>query len=83
MAANRDPTKMMYLEYANVYTVMNDVPDNVTTPIFETWMTAYGVENRENVLFVVGYTEVQYWINAYGARKTPPVNWTYIDAIAM
>lgn len=81
-ASTRDTSKLMYLEYANVYSVMNDVPDNVTTPKFTTWMNSYGVANRDNVLFVVSYVYIQYFINSIGMRTTP-INWTYIDAIGM
>ena len=83
-STNRNPNKMMYLEYANVYSLMNDVPDNVTTPRFDNWMTNYGTTYRSKVLFVVSYTDIQYFINAMGGgARNPPVNWTYIDAIGM
>jgi hypothetical protein len=78
---SRDTSKTLYMEYANVYSIMNDVPDNVTTPRFDNWMINYGMDNRNSVLFVVSYTDVQYFINAMGMRTTPPINWTYIDAI--
>jgi hypothetical protein len=82
MSTARDVTKLMYMEYANVYSVMNDVPSNVTAPIFDNWITAYGLANRDTVLFVTPYTEIQYFINAMGAKNVT-YNWTYIDAIAM
>ena len=83
-STTRDPNKMMYLEYANVYSLMNDVPDNVTTPRFDNWMTNYGTTYRSKVLFVISYTDIQYFINAMGGgARNPPVNWTYIDAIGM
>lgn len=78
--STRNTSKLMYLEYANVYSVMNDVPDNVTTPKFEIWMNNYGTDNRDNMMFVISYKDVQYFTNAMSMRKTP-INWTYIDAI--
>lgn len=79
--STRNTSKLMYLEYANTYSIMNDVPDNVTTPRFELWMTNYGMGNRDNVMFVVSYTDIQYFINAMGMQKERFINWTYIDAI--
>lgn len=78
----RDPSVKMYMEYTNVYSVMNDVPDNVTTPRFSNWMSNYGVGLRSNVVFVICYTDIQYFINAMGMRTTP-IDWSYIDAIGM
>lgn len=37
-ASSRDQNKMMYLEYGNVYSVMNDFPDAKTNPVFTTFM---------------------------------------------
>lgn len=71
---------MMYLEYGNVYTVMNDFPDARTNPAFTTFMATYGSAFRNNILFTINYKDVQYYINAMGMR-TSPINFTYIDAI--
>jgi hypothetical protein len=60
---------------------MNDFPDRVTTPIFETFLQAYGPSFRNKILFTINYAEIQYYINAMGMRKSPPINFTYIDAI--
>jgi hypothetical protein len=59
---------------------MNDFPDRVTTPAFETFLQAYGPTFRNKILFTINYAEIQYYINAFGMRKSP-INFTYIDAI--
>lgn len=79
-AQTRAQSNMLYLEFGNVYTVMNDLPDKVTTPAFETFLQAYGPTYRSNILFTINYKDIQYYINAMGMRSTP-VNFTYIDAI--
>lgn len=33
------------------------------------------------VLFTINYQYIQYYINAMGMRVSPPINFTYIDAI--
>ncbi len=76
----RNKNKMMYLEYGNIYTIMNDFPDAKTNPAFTTFMKKYGNSFRSNVLFTINYKDVQYYINAMGMRTTP-INFTYIDAI--
>ena len=48
---------------------MNDFPDRVTTPIFETFLQAYGPSFRNKILFTINYAEIQYYINAMGMRK--------------
>jgi hypothetical protein len=80
IGSSRNKNKMMYLEYGNVFTIMNDFPDAKTNPVFTTFMETYGIQYRSNVLFTINYREVQYYINAMGMR-TKPINFTYIDAI--
>jgi hypothetical protein len=60
---------------------MNDVPDIKTNPAFDTFMQAYGPSFRNKVLFTLNYKDIQYYINAMGMRTSPPINFTYIDAI--
>jgi hypothetical protein len=60
---------------------MNDFPDNVTNPAFDTFMQAYGPSYRNKILFTINYKDIQYYVNAVGMRTTPPINFTYIDAI--
>jgi hypothetical protein len=60
---------------------MNDIPDRKTTPAFDTFMTTYGSGYRSSVLFTINYKVLQYYINAMGMRRSPPVNYTYIDCI--
>lgn len=60
---------------------MNDFPDAKTNPAFSTFMQAYGNSFRTSVLCTINYKNVQYYINALGMRKSPPINYTYIDAI--
>ncbi len=72
---------MMYLEFGNVYTVMNGFPDKKTTPAFDTFMQTYGVQYRTSVLFTINYPEVQSYINAMSTPNLAPVNFTYIDCI--
>jgi len=59
---------------------MNDFPDSKTNPAFSTFMQEYGSSFRTSVLFTINYKEIQFYINAFGMRKTP-INFTYIDAI--
>jgi hypothetical protein len=61
---------------------MNDFPDKITTPVFDSFINSYGIVLRNNVLFTINYKDIQYYINAMGMRTTP-VNYTYIDAIGM
>jgi hypothetical protein len=79
-AATRVQSNILYLEFGNVYTIMNDFPDKVTTPAFDTFLQAYGSSYRSKILFTINYKDIQYYINAVGMRTTP-VNFTYIDAI--
>ena len=79
-ASTRDQNNIIYIEYGNVFHIMNDFPDAKTNPVFSTWMQTYGSTFRNRVLFTINYKDVQYYINAMGMRKTP-VNFTYIDAI--
>lgn len=60
---------------------MNDFPDVKSNPIFDNFMTTYGYNYRSNVLFTINYKDIQYYINAMGMRTSPPINFTYIDAI--
>lgn len=60
---------------------MNDFPDSKTNPAFNIFMNVYGQGYRSNVLFTINYQYIQYYINALGMRKSPPINFTYIDAI--
>jgi hypothetical protein len=60
---------------------MNNFPDLVTTPAFDTFMQAYGSGYRQSFLFTINYQYIQYYINAMGMRVSPPINFTYIDAI--
>jgi len=60
---------------------MNDIPDSKTNPAFTTFMNIYGSQYRSKVLLTINYKDVQYYINAMGMRKSPPINFTYIDAI--
>ena len=60
---------------------MNDFPDKFTTPAFDTFLQAYGPSYRNKILFTINYKDIQYYINAVGMRTSPPVNFTYIDAI--
>lgn len=80
-ASTRVQSNIFYLEFGNVYTIMNDFPDKVTTPAFDTFLQAYGPAYRSKILFTINYRDIQYYINAVGMRTTPPVNFTYIDAI--
>lgn len=80
LGANRNKSKLIYLEFGNVYHIMNDFPDAKTNPAFDTFIQAYGIAYRQQILFTINYKDVQYYINAMGMRKTP-VNFTYIDAI--
>ncbi len=80
IGSSRNKTNILYLEYGNVFTIMNDFPDNKTNPAFTTFMNAYGSDYRSSVLFTINYKNVQYYINAVGMR-TIPINFTYIDAI--
>lgn len=59
---------------------MNDIPDAKTSPAFSTFLLAYGISFRLNIVFTINYKDIQYYINAMGGRKTP-VDFTYIDAI--
>ncbi len=77
----RIPDKLFYIEYGNAYTVMNTVPYNLTGPKFQRFTNSYGASYRNNILFVVCYHTIQYYVNAVG--MVPYVNYTYIDAIAM
>jgi hypothetical protein len=77
----RVPDKLIYIEYGNTYTVMNTVPYNLTGPKFEKFTINYGSSYRNNILFVICYHTIQYYVNAAG--MVPYVNYTYIDAIAM
>lgn len=60
---------------------MNDFPDKVTNPAFDTFLQAYGSTYRSKILFTINYKDIQYYINAVGMRTSPPINFTYIDAI--
>lgn len=80
IGSSRNKTNIIYIEYGNVFTIMNDFPDSKTNPAFTTFMNAYGSEFRSSVLFTINYKNVQYYINAVGMR-TAPINFTYIDAI--
>ena len=71
----------MYLEFGNVYTLMNNFTDITTAPVFDNFMATYGYSYRNKILFTANYKDVQYYINAMGMRTTPPINFTYIDAI--
>jgi hypothetical protein len=62
---------------------MNDFPDRTTTPIFDNFMKNYGSSYRSSVLFTINYKTAQYYINAMGMRVSPPINFTYIDAIGI
>lgn len=77
----RDRAKTLYMEFGNVYTIMNNFPDSKTNPAFTTFMAAYGSDYRSKVVFTINYQNIQYYINALGMRTTPPINFTYIDAI--
>jgi len=79
--STRNTSNIMYLEYTNTYSLMNNVPDSIVTPKFDLWINNYGLDNRNSVLFVVSYTDIQYFINAMGGKRSTPFNWTYIDAI--
>jgi hypothetical protein len=59
---------------------MNDFPDAKTTPAFSTFLLAYGISYRPNIVFTINYKDIQYYINAMGMRKTS-IDFTYIDAI--
>lgn len=80
LSSIRNKTKLIYLEYGNVYTIMNDFPDSKTNPAFTIFMQTYGSAYRNKILFTINYRDVQYYINAVGMRTTP-INFTYIDAI--
>lgn len=80
IGTSRDKNNMMYLEYGNAYTTMNDFPDLKTNPAFTTFMQSYGQSFRNKVLFTINYKNVQYYINAMGMTNRA-VNFTYIDAI--
>jgi len=82
-SSNRNKSKLFYLEYGNVYTIMNNFPDATTTPIFDNFMTNYGNAYRSSILYTINYAVVQYYINAMGMRTSPPINFTYIDAIGI
>jgi hypothetical protein len=60
---------------------MNNFPDQLTNPAFSTFMQSYGATYRSKVLFTINYQYIQYYINALGMRVSPPINFTYIDAI--
>jgi hypothetical protein len=60
---------------------MNKIPDNITNPKFDLFMSTYGYQYRNNILFVINYNTIQYFINALG--NITNTNWTYIDAIGM
>jgi len=62
---------------------MNNFPDGITTPIFDNFMKTYGSAFRSSILFTINYKNVQYYINAMGMRTSPPINFTYIDAIGI
>lgn len=62
---------------------MNDFPDRTTTPIFDNFMKNYGYGYRSSVLFTINYKTAQFYINAMGMRVSPPINFTYIDAIGI
>ena len=80
-ASTRNQSKTMYMEYGNVFTIMNSFPDLVSTPSFSTFMQAYGQIFRPYVVFTINYLNTQYYINAMGSQRSPPFNFTYIDAI--
>jgi hypothetical protein len=63
--------------------MMNNFPDQITTPIFDNFMINYGYEFRSSVLFAINYRNAQFYINAMGMRTSPPINFTYIDAIGV
>ena len=61
---------------------MNDFPDTKTNPAFSTFLAAYGISYRSNIVFTLNYKDIQYYINAMGMEKRQnPVDFTYIDAI--
>lgn len=60
---------------------MNDLPDKITGPAFDTFMTTYGQTYRNKVLFTINYKDIQYYLNAMGGTRSTPYNFTYIDAI--
>lgn len=80
MGGYRNKSKLIYLEFGNVYFIMNDFPDAKSTPAFETFIQSYGTTYRQEILFTINYKSIDYYMNAMGMRKTP-VNFTYIDAI--
>lgn len=80
-ANTRDRTKTLYMEFGNVFTIMNNFPDARTSPAFATFMAAYGTDYRSKVVFTINYQTIQFYINALGMRTTPPIDFTYIDAI--
>jgi hypothetical protein len=82
-ASIRNQSKIMYLEFGNVYTKMNNFPDAITSPAFDIFMDSYGRSYRSSVLFTINYQYTQYYINAMGMRTSPPINFTYIDAIGI
>lgn len=60
---------------------MNEVPDLITNPAFTTFMLNYGLSFRPFVVFTLNYQYIQYYINAMGTARAPPINYTYINAI--
>lgn len=79
-ASTRTQSNTLYLQFGNIFTIMNDFPDAKVTPAFSTFLQAYGSSYRSNIVFTINYKDIQYYINAIGMRKTP-INFTYIDAI--
>jgi hypothetical protein len=80
LATLRNQSKTVYLEFGNAYTILNNLPDKITSPVFDSWMAGYGYAYRQNVLFTINYQTIQYFINFFGSRAG---NYTYIDAIGM
>lgn len=62
---------------------MNNFPDQITSGIFDNFTQNYGIGYRSSVLFTINYRNAQYYINAVGMRTSPPINFTYIDAIGV
>ena len=81
VASARNRSQILYLEFGNVYTIMNDLPDIKSAPAFDTFMAAYGYAYRNKILFTANYRDIQYYINAMGGGRAAPYNFTYIDAI--
>lgn len=76
----RNKSNILYLEFGNVYTIINDLPDKITNPAFDTFMTTYGQTYRNKVLFTINYKDIQYYLNAMGGTRATPYNFTYVDA---